>query len=110
MKKLNLEIGYLRKKLNGNEANKTPSAVFTSPQVSAMIRVTDVGQQSSQVSSAVSESDSHISPSVNGVSVFNVSACNHVSNTNTIATSCTENVSAPSETFVNTSQYSAIIS
>jgi hypothetical protein len=45
---------------------------------------------------------------VNGESVCNVSACSIVNNTNTIATSCTENVSAQSETFVNTSQYSEL--
>jgi hypothetical protein len=41
---------------------------------------------------------------VNGVSVCNVSACNNVNNTNTIATSFIDNVSAQSETSVDTSQ------
>jgi hypothetical protein len=37
-----------------------------------------------------------------------MSACNNVNNTNTIASSCTENVSAQSETVVNTNQYSEL--
>jgi hypothetical protein len=45
---------------------------------------------------------------VNGVSVCNVSACNNANNTNTIATSCTENLSAQSETCVDTSQYNEL--
>jgi hypothetical protein len=36
---------------------------------------------------------------------LNVSACNNVNHTNTIATSCIENVSAQSETSVDTSQF-----
>jgi len=98
----------LRAKVNSNQANQTASAVCTSPQTSTTIRVIDIGQPTSQISPAVSESGSHISPGVNGVSVCNVSACNNVNNTNTTATSCTENVSTQSETSVNTSQYNEI--
>jgi hypothetical protein len=75
----------MRAKVNSNQTNQTASAVCTSPQTSTTIKVMDIGQPTSQVSPAVSESGSHISPGVNGVSVCNVSACNNVSNTNTIA-------------------------
>jgi hypothetical protein len=68
------------------------SAVCTSPQASTTTRLIDIGQSSSQVSPAVSEPSSHISLGVNGVSVCNASACNNVNNTNTIATSCNENL------------------
>jgi len=98
----------LRKKLNSNQANQTASAVCTFPQASTTIRLIDIGQSTSQVSPAVLESGSHISPGVNGVTVRNISACNSVNNTNAIATSCTENVSAPSETFCNTSWFSEL--
>jgi len=94
--------------LNSNQANQTPSAVRTSPQASTPIRVMDIGHPTSQVSPAVLESGSHISPGVNGVSVCNVSACNNVSSTNTIATSYTENMSSPSGTFINSSQYNEL--
>jgi hypothetical protein len=98
----------LTAKLNSNQANQNSSALCTSPQASTTTRLIDIGQASSQVSPAVSESGSHISPGVNGESVCNVSACNNVNNTNTIATACTENVSVQSETFVNTSKYSKL--
>lgn len=98
----------MRTKLNSNQANQTASAVWTFPQASTTIRLIDIGQSTSQVSPAVLESDSHISPGVNGVSVCNISACNSVNNTNAIATSCTENVSVPSETFCNTSRFSEL--
>jgi hypothetical protein len=107
IQKLNSEIGNLRAKLNSNQANQKASAVCNSPQASTT-RVIDTGQSPSQVSPAVLESGSHISPGVNGASVYNGSACNNVNNTNTIATSGTENVSAHYATFVNTSQYSAL--
>jgi predicted RNase H-like nuclease (RuvC/YqgF family) len=97
--KLNSEIGNLKAKLNSNQTNQNASAVCTSLQASTT-RLIDIGQSSSQVSPAVSEPSSHISPGVNGESVYNASACNYVNNTNTIATSCNENVSAQSETFV----------
>jgi hypothetical protein len=108
IQKLNSEIVYLRSKLNSNQANHNASAVSTSPQASTTTRLIDTGQSSSQVSPAVSEPGSHISPGVNGESVCNVSARNNINNTNTIVTSCTENVSAQSEMFVNTSQYSEL--
>jgi hypothetical protein len=98
IQKLNLEIENLRTKVNNNQTNQTASAVCTSPQTSTTIRVIDIGQPTSQVSSGVSESGSHISPGVNGVSVCNAYACNNVNHTNTIATSCIE-------TSVDTSQY-----
>ena len=98
----------MRAKVNSNQANQTASAVCTSPQTSTTIRVIDIGQPTSQVSPTVSESGSHISPGVNGVIVSNVSACNNVNNTNTIATSCIENVSAQSETSVDTSQHNEL--
>jgi len=92
MQKLNSEIENLRANVNSNQANQTASAVCTSPQSSTTIRVIDIGRPTSQVSPAVSESGSHISPGVNGASVCNVSACNNVNNTKTIATSYIENV------------------
>jgi hypothetical protein len=105
IQKLNSEIGNLKAKLNSNQANQNASAVCTLPQASKTTRLIDIGQSSCQVSRpAVSESSSHISPGVNGESVCNASACNNVNTTNTIATSCTENLSAQSETFVNTSK------
>jgi hypothetical protein len=108
IQKLNSKIGNLKAKLNSNQANQNASAVCTSPQANTTTRLIDIGQSSSQVSPAVSESGSHVSPGVNGESVCNASACNNVNNTNTIVTSCNENVSAQSETFVNTSQYSEL--
>jgi hypothetical protein len=42
------------------------------------------------------------------LSVCNVSACYSVNNTNTIATSCIENVSAQSETYVDTILYNKL--
>ena len=45
---------------------------------------------------------------MNGVSACNVSACNNVNNTNTVVTLCIENVSAQSETSVDTSQYNEL--
>jgi len=57
----------LRAKVNSNQANQTASVVYTSPQTSTTIREIDIGQPTSQVSPGVSESDSHISPGVNGV-------------------------------------------
>jgi hypothetical protein len=101
-------IGNLKAKLSSNQANQTASALCTSPQASTSTTLIDIGQLTSQVSPAVSESGSYISLGVNGVSVCNVSACNNVDNTNTIVSSCTENVNAQSETFVNTSQYSKL--
>jgi len=95
----------MRAKLNCNQA---ASAVCTSRQTSTTIRVKDIGQPTGQVGPAVSESGSHISTGVNGVSDCNISACNSVNNTNTTTTSCTENVSAQSETSLNTSQYNEI--
>ena len=40
--------------------------------------------------------------------VCNLSECNNVNNTNTISTSCIENVSAQSETSLQTSQYKGL--
>ena len=45
---------------------------------------------------------------MNHTSVSNVNACNNVNNTNTIATSCIENVSAQFETSVDTNQYNEL--
>jgi hypothetical protein len=45
---------------------------------------------------------------MNGASVCNLSACNNVNNTNTIAISHIENVSAQSETSVDTSQFNEL--
>jgi hypothetical protein len=98
----------LKAELNSNQANQTVSAVCTTPQASTTTRLIDIGQSTSQFSPPVSESGSHIFPGVNGVSVCNVSACNNVNNTNTFATSCTENIIAQFETFVNTSKYSEL--
>ena len=92
-------------KVNSNQTNQTASAVCTSPQTSTTLRVMDIGQPTSQFSPPLSESGSHILSGVNGVIVCNISACNNVNNTNTIATSCIENVSAQSVTSVDTSQY-----
>jgi hypothetical protein len=108
MQKLNLEIENLRENVNSNQANQTASAVCTFPQSSTTIRAIDIGQPTSKVSPVVSESGNHISPGVNGASVCNVSACNNVNNTNTIATSYIENVSAQTETSVDTSQYNEL--
>ena len=80
----------------------------TSPQTSTTIRVIDTGQPTSQFSPDVSELGSHISPAVNGVSVYKAPACNSVKNTNTIATSCIQNVSAHSETSIDASQYNEL--
>jgi hypothetical protein len=63
----NSEIENLRAKVNSNQTNQTGSAVCTSRQTSTTIRVIDIGQLTSQVSPAVSESGSHISRGVNGV-------------------------------------------
>ena len=104
IQKFNSEIRSLTAKLNSNAANQNPSAVRTSPQSNTVIRLTDVGQPTRQVGPVVPESGSHISHSVNDVSVRNVPACNDVY-TNTTATSCTEAVRAQPETFENTSQY-----
>jgi len=68
IQKLNLEFGNMRAKMNNNEANQTPSAVYTSPCSSAIIRLTDVSQLTSQLSSTASESGSRISPNVSCVS------------------------------------------
>ena len=57
----------MRTKLNNNHANQAISAVRTSPQASTTIRLIDIGQPTSQVSPAISESGSHIFPGVNGV-------------------------------------------
>ena len=105
IQRLNSEIENLRAKVNSNQTIQTASAVCTSPQTSTTIRVMDIGQPTSQVSPTVSELGSHISRGVNGVSVCNVSTCNIVNNTNTIATSCIDSVSAQSETSIDTSQY-----
>ena len=53
----------MRAKFNSNQANQNAS----SPQPSITISVIDTGQPTSQVSTAVLESDSHISPGVSGV-------------------------------------------
>jgi hypothetical protein len=58
---------YLITKLDSNPADQTTSAVRTVPQASTTIRLIDIGQSTSQVSRAVSESGSHISPGVHGV-------------------------------------------
>ena len=55
-------------KMNKNEVNQTLSAVCTSPWSSGIIWLIDVIQLTSQLSPAVSESGSHISPGVNCVS------------------------------------------
>jgi hypothetical protein len=57
----------LKAKLNSNLANQTTSTVCTSPQASTATTLIDIGQHTSQVSPAVSESGSHISLGVNVV-------------------------------------------
>jgi len=64
IQKLNSEIGNLRTKLNSNQASQSTSAVHTFPQASTTVTLIDIGQSTSQVIPAVSESGSHISPSV----------------------------------------------
>jgi hypothetical protein len=91
-----------------NQANQAASAVCTFPQTSTTIMLIEIGQPTSQFSPDVSESGSHISPGVNGVSIYNETACNSVKNTNSIATSCIQNVIAHSETSVDTSQYNEL--
>ena len=108
--RLNSDIENLGSKINCNRANQAASAICTSPQTSTTIRVIDTAQPTRQFSPDVSESGSHISPGVNGVSVYNASACNSVKNTNTIATSCIHNMSAHSQTSVDTSQYELSLS
>jgi hypothetical protein len=99
----------LRAKFITNQTKQTASAVCISLQTSTTIRETDIGQPTSQVSPVISESGSRISPGVNGVIVCNISVCNNVNDTNTIATSCVENMSAQSETPIDTSPASATI-
>jgi hypothetical protein len=98
----------LKAKFNNNQANQTASDVCTSPQASTTNTLIDICQPTSQVSSTVSESGSRISFGVNVVTFCYVSACNNINNTNTVASSCTKNVSAQSETVVNTNQYSEL--
>jgi hypothetical protein len=64
--KLNSEARDFKVKLNSNQAHQTASAVSTSPQASTTALI-GTGQPTSQVSPAVSESGSCISPVVNGV-------------------------------------------
>ena len=109
IQQLNSEFENLGSKINCNRANQTASSICTTPQ-SSTISVIDTGQSTCQFSPDVSESGSHISPGVNGVSVYNASACNSVKNTNTIATSCIHNMSAHSQTSVDTSQYELSLS
>ena len=106
--RLNSDIENMGSKINCNWANQAASAICTSPQPSTKIRVIDTGQPTRQFSPDVLESGSHISPGVNGVSVYNAPACNSVKNTNTIATSCIQNVSAHSEMSADTSQYNEL--
>jgi len=74
--------------MNNNEANRAASAVCISPWSSAIISLIDVSQLTSQLSPALSESGSHISPSVNCVSATYLR--NDANDTNTVATSCNE--------------------
>jgi hypothetical protein len=103
-----IQVKNISKRLNSNKAHHATSQVRPSSQASATARLTDVGQPCSQVSSTVSESGSHISPSINDVNVCNVSACNDIHNTNNTGISCSGDVNAPSETCVNASQYSKL--
>jgi hypothetical protein len=108
IQKLKSEIEILRVKINNNPDNQAASAVCASPQTSSEIRVVDTGQPTGQVSSAISESASHISPGVNSVNVCNVSACDSVNATAASAVSCIKDVSAQSEKSVDTSQYNEL--
>jgi hypothetical protein len=67
IQRLESQIENLRAKVNGNLAMHNESAVCASPQTSTTIRVTDVGQPTSQASLAVSELSNCNSPRVNGV-------------------------------------------
>ena len=55
----------------------------------------EIGRTTSQASPALSESSSQNSPGVNGVSVCDISGCNNVNNSGTVATSCIENLRRP---------------
>jgi chromosome segregation ATPase len=108
IQKLNSEIEVLRARANSNMASQAASAVCTSPQTSTMVRVIDTGQLAGQLSTAGSEVGNHTSPSINSVNVGIESACDSVSNTNAIAASCIEHVSAQPEKSVDIRQYSEL--
>ena len=93
---------------NVNLAIHNESAVCASPQTNTTIRVTDVGRPTSQANLAVSELSNRNSPVVNGVSDSNTSRCNNIRNSSTVAVWGVKNVSAQSETYVDTSQYNGL--
>ena len=68
------------------------------------VRVIDIGQPTGQFSAAISEPGSSTSPSINSENVGKESACDNVSNSNAIAASCIEYVSAQPEKSVDISQ------
>jgi hypothetical protein len=108
IQKLKSAIEILRVEVNNNPDNQAASAVCAFPQTSSEIRVIDIGQPTDQVSSAISESASDISPGVKSVNFCNVSACDNVNATNASAASCIQDVNAQSEKSVDTSQYNEL--